>query len=246
MQALSLPDIDPVKYQDFLDYLWNMALLPTDSDILFEVKASNMSISMMGQVAKSGKVEKIVHGGVVHQIVNKKIIVTLVGADFGNKQYLDFLENQDNPSLPNVVLYTYFGDKTSPTLAVISSSLGTTALAYKYEQAQLKYLAYHMVLALRDIHQAGFVHGSVSPETIHVTEGDNGDKIVLTEYNCIRIGQWCRRDIYILLLRTRTAGTRSKSRVGSALAGLTLLSYWLVRLFLGWVSTPIRDENDRC
>ena len=180
-----------------------MASLPTDSNTLIEVKANNMSTSVMGQEAKFGKVEKTFHSRVVRRIVdNNKIVVTILGCDFGNKQYLDFLEGQNNPNLPNVVLYTYLGNKTSssqPTQAIIRS-----CLPIREGSAEIPGLSGNT--ALQDIHNAGFVHGSISPETIHVIKGkppsayDPGstDKIVLTRYNCVHISQQCRRDIYII------------------------------------------------
>ena len=49
---------------------------------------------------------------------------------------------------------------------ITSSSLGEKSSKFSYTHNQLKYLAWQMVSGLEYIHDMGFVHGFVSPETI--------------------------------------------------------------------------------
>ena len=66
----------------------------------------------------------------------------------------------------------YAWDKIDPDsnikgkTAVVSSTMGKASSKFSYNQDQLKYLTYQVIKALQLIHDVGFVHCSVSPETI--------------------------------------------------------------------------------
>ena len=133
-----------------------------DGNQEFGVRYSNRTIFVAGFSAKFGEAIENVYGGVVRRIKgNRKLVVTITGLINVNPQYLEFLEYQNNPSLPNVVVHIAI----EADIEILLSPLGVRSIAYEFDQDQLKFLAYHATLALRDIHAAGFIHGSIAPET---------------------------------------------------------------------------------
>ena len=127
-----------------------------------------------------GKKQDKFAGGSLYKIAkNDKLEITLIPTIFVKEDFLKFLDEDnlekiihDNgipySPLPEVLTWDRIDPKTNiyGKTAIILTVMGRAASTFSFTRDQLKYLVYQVTRALILIHNAGYIHRNVSPESI--------------------------------------------------------------------------------